>query len=131
MLYQTKSYWISTLIFQCTSKRSSFERGAGGSLKFIYECPLYYMGGWVRMESDGFECEGRRGRWNFQLFCGNHKSFTHKKYFKGGKFCEALLYHQYLVLCMSFLQTFSATRMRSLRVFLISGDRLDKNVTPR
>ena len=36
-----------------------------GSLKIIYECPLYYMGGWVRVESDGFGWEGRRGRWNF------------------------------------------------------------------
>ena len=96
MLYQTKSYWISTLIFQCTSKRSSFNWRVGGSLKFIYGCPLYYMGGWVRMESDCFGCEGRRGRWNFRLFCGNHKTFTHKKYFKGGKFREVLLYHKYI-----------------------------------
>ena len=121
MLYQTKGYWINTL------KKSSFNRGVGGSLKFIYRCPLYYMGGWVRMESDSFGCEGRRGRWNFQLFCGHHKTFTHKKYFKGGKFCEVLLYHKYLVLRMPFLRTFSATQMRSLRVFLISGNGLDKN----
>ena len=33
----------------------------------------------------------------------------------------------YLVLRMPFLRTFSATRMRSLRVFLISGNGLDKN----
>ena len=42
------------------------------------------------MESDGCGCEGRKGRWNFQLFLGHHKSFTHKKYFKGGKFSFAI-----------------------------------------
>ena len=32
----------------------------------------------------------------FDFFCGNHKTFTHKKYFKGGKFREVLLYHKYI-----------------------------------
>ena len=40
--------------------RSSFERGEDGSLKFIYGCLLYYIEGWVRMESHGCGCEGRR-----------------------------------------------------------------------
>ena len=74
MLYQrekllNKYIDLTVKAYEENSKRSSFERGEDGSLKFIYECLLYYMGGWVRMESDGCECEGRRERCTFQLFC--------------------------------------------------------------
>ena len=69
-----KSYWLSTMIFQCTSKRSSFEREVGGSFKFIYECPLYYVAGgleWNRMVLDT-KGGGEGGIFNFFAEIINH-----------------------------------------------------------
>ena len=65
MLYQRKKLLdkyidLTVEAYEEIFERSSFEQGEDGSLKLIYGCLLYYIEGWVRMESHGCGCKGRR-----------------------------------------------------------------------
>ena len=65
MLYQRKKLLdkytdLTVEAYEENFEITSFERREDGSLKFIYGCLLYHIGGWGRMESYGCGCDGRR-----------------------------------------------------------------------
>ena len=141
-----KSYWISTLISLSKLMRkflkdllSSGERMVLWS-SFMDVCCTTSKGGseWNRMVMDA-KGGGEDGIFNFYADIINHlpiKSTSKMTNFAGIKFCALTLWNFVIspefniryALSPNFL---TATRMMSLKSFLILWNRLDNNVTPR
>ena len=141
-----KSYWISTLISLSKLMRkflkdllSSGERMVLWS-SFMDVCCTTSKGGseWNRMVVDA-KGGGEDGIFNFYADIINHlpiKSTSKMTNFAGIKFCALTLWNFVIspefniryALSPNFL---TATRMMSLKSFLILWNRLDNNVTPR
>ena len=146
MLYQRKKLWdkyidLTVETFEENSERLSFQRGEDGSLKFIYRYLLYYMEGSSecnRMVVDAKE--GREGGiFNFFADIINHlpiRSTSRVAKLARIKFYPLILWSFVISPELNIMYTLSpnflrATRMMSLRVFLISWNRLDRKITPR
>ena len=141
-----KSYWISTLISLSRLMRkilkdllSSGERMVLWS-SFMYVCCTTSEGGveWNRMVVDA-KGGGEDRIFNFYLDMINHlplRSTSRGANFARIKFCALTRWNFVIspefnimyVLSPNFL---TATRMMSLKIFLISWNRLDNKITPR
>ena len=140
-----KSYWISTLISLSKLMRkiledrfSSGERIALWS-SFMDVCCTTWEGGseWNRMLVDA-KGGGEDGIFNFFADIINHlpiRSTSRMENFAGIKFCAMTLWSfvispEFNIMYALSPKFLTATRMMSLKVILISWNRLDKNVTP-
>ena len=141
-----KSYWISTLISLSKLMRkilkdilSSGERTVLWS-SFMDVCCTTSEGGaeWNRMVVDA-KGGGEDRIFNFYLDIINHlplRSTSKGANFAGIKFCALTRWNFVILPELNIIYALSpnfltATRMMSLKIFLISWNRLDNKVTPR
>ena len=137
-----KSYWISTLISLSKLLEDLLSSGERMVLwsSFMDVCCTTSEGGseWNRMVVDA-KGGGEDGIFNFYADIINHlliRSTSRMTNFAGLKFCALTLWN--FVISPEFNITYTlspnlltATRMMSLKIFLISWKTLDNNVTPR
>ena len=145
VLYQRKSYWISTwislskLIRKIPKDRLSREERMVLSSSFMDVCCTTWKDSskWNRIVVDA-KVGGKSGIFDFFTDIINHlpiRSYSRVANFAGIKFCALILWSFVISPEFNFMYTLSpnfltATRLMPLRVFLISWNRLDKNITP-